>query len=373
MDGCGAPEYVEGHNLSRRCHFSQAMSRAAVRTCGWQIIPKEGSTPVMEIQRQENPQLQHLLRTMSVVDTFNKEFSCGGGLGGMLSGLISMAARGAIEEISSARPSSPDPTGRAEELFLAHQPPLTRIGLEICLDQQRRDYAAASHAIELPPPPSSPQAREIETHTISLNVSDPELLLAFFKSLNPSDVKRPEAGRALEMLAHEVDQAIVRHYTLGRIGLGEDGADALYATAEELASELARLSLPNASTIMTTHLSHIWQGSLDEYLAASNASILPARDGYMPHSWHLDCTPELYREKWGRALEALERVAENPRAASLFKECFEYLAGSVDVASGHYRGVSTNPEVPLLYRERVPLFMEILTEASERLAQLRRF
>ena len=334
----------------------------------------------MEPSHSPHKALSHLSKTFEAISRFNQNFSAEAYFATSLANMIRYVVSPDIKNAELLREQSlyqheSSATSEAERIFNECQKGLTTIGLELSMDEARSDLAktlltlSEQNEEQNPEQPTKPKLPI--NHALTLSLLSPSDFITFVETLKPIDCRGESPRRTIASLVRAIESEVERRATLYQLKISNDSNRELYRAAEVLSVSLAELGMKDLTSTLATKLEHAWQDRLYEYIIASCEQILPEPNGYRPHNWHLDCTPERYQSKWARALDTLEQVAENPNAVTITQEAKRYLQESIITAEQYFRSLKTLNTLSPQENNQSDEFLNILKELEDRLALIR--
>ncbi len=327
--------------------------------------------PMPEPDMPINRELSELASLISQIDSFNQKNSSSARMGEAFGRLLGSLIRGEETEtpLAHAAEAHISASERAEQLFSMYRPTLRELGMALDANREQAKINELSFLrpdIQINEKIDHEPIARYRSEIISLSIEDADQLLYFLKKIKPAELSSLPVKSALSTIATELDGLIVRTFLMGSLSEGENPDTKLYDTTLEIASRFRELGFAKESSVISSNLGHIFDGTLREALMATAGKILPA-SGFMPHNWHMDSTPERYREKWDHALTVFEEIKLNPKARLISEEADNYLSDSLKAAEEYFIGQRSEENMHADTRAHASQFLEIIEEMKNRL------
>lgn len=317
---------------------------------------------------KQAPEIAQLVRLTTALNEHNETFSAGPSLGrGLFSFILASLPFG--EEPPMPQKPPPNADHNAQTIFESHSKFLASIGFELTQNRERslsREISLTSEQGEKKDEVTNGVV--IPTDKIEVSLIDAERFVAFVGRFNPSDVSSHSSQQAFAFLGRTLDHEFKYECVRANRGLSEKNLDELATTVLNTASEFNRLGLKEQAATLAFHAEHFVQGDLWEYLLAEKSGLMN-RVGFGPHLWHVDSSPESFMSRWMTAVDALERIEENPKAATLADDCRKYLTSSAAAARQHFEAIPDHePELARKYYDNIKEEMlSVVSIVEERL------
>lgn len=314
--------------------------------------------------------LNELAALVKDVERFNRDFSSGGLAGKALGRSIVRnlcLADEAFEELDT-KSELAEARWRADQIFQRNIKCLLALGLELI--PNRESVSVKRLDLELPAEASRPvkSSPTCEPQSLQFSLIDGEKLINFLRTVAPNSISSPELVATLKFLAKSLSNQLVGEYLVQLVGERSESWQDLLDSLYGVASELNRLNQKEIAAGITVYLERAWQGDLREYLLAEHHKLLGV--GFGPHNWHTDSTSKEYRQLWDKALDILEEINKNPKAAELSASLTERLSIFCENARQEISQILNSPEGQIPYhRDFGPDKLRVIESVLARLAE----
>jgi hypothetical protein len=167
----------------------------------------------------------------------------------------------------------------------------------------------------------------ISASSMRLNISNPEKFIKYLASLSlPLD---PAKAYGLAEVAQILVIQVVGQYRFG--DPRDERIINLFSCQKQMVVRYEELGLGDSVKELAGYFEIAKQGYIREYLLAKNLGLYP-ESGFGPSKWHTNMTKKRYLEKWLQAINAINLVFRNPRAAEFAKKFQIGLINSANLA-----------------------------------------
>jgi len=151
---------------------------------------------------------------------------------------------------------------------------------------------------------------------MKLNLKDGSQFVTYMQVLDPETVT-PSQIEGLK----EIAKVLISQFQSYDLEDPDNGPlFELIGNASKIIEEYKRLGMQESIASLEIYLNVAKQGILREYRAAEDLELnRPFSPGKFTLEWHRDASPEFLQDKWGRVIDTLHKLSQNPKAEELYK------------------------------------------------------
>ncbi len=207
---------------------------------------------------------------------------------------------------------------------------------------------------------------QIPSSQMRINLADSRVFVKYLNTLS-RETLTPSQRYGLEKVADNFTLQLSKEYRLN--DPSDNRVLNLFSQLEQVISSYQKLGLGNSTERLSEYLEFARKGCLLDYITIQRQDLFAEIGGnnFGPSRWHIDMSPEYYQSRWSGALDTLDRVSQNPRAAELAQRLRVYLKQSAEYAQ---RDLMDNPRLAYIPDVNKQAFKETLGYVAQRLGQV---